>query len=161
MIRIWLWLSPNSLGLITASVWQSLSLWAEISSLLSCHFGSNCRARNSFWHVCSWNEPSLAARSSLLLLPALIPNPARLLARAGVEAVAPDTSLHGSREGCLHESSERAERVWCPGLLLACTLWGLSEKIRVLVHIFLKSWCVKVLPSPCTGIHSIWICFST
>lgn len=78
VIRIWLWLFPNSLGLITASVWQS-SLWAEISSLLSHHFGSDCRARNSFWHVRSWNEPSLAARGSLLLLPALIPNPARLL----------------------------------------------------------------------------------
>lgn len=80
-IRIWLWFFPSSWGLLTASVWQSSSPWTEISPLLSCHFGSGIRERNSFWHICSWNEVSLAAGGSLLCLPFLLPDLMRLLMR--------------------------------------------------------------------------------
>lgn len=68
-IRTWLWSSPSSWGLLTASVWQSSPPLTEISSLLPHYFGSDCRERNSFWQIHSWNELSLAAGGSLLRLP--------------------------------------------------------------------------------------------
>lgn len=113
---MWLWFFPSCWGLLTASVWQSLSLWTEISSLLSCHFGSGCRERNSFWHIHSWNELSLAAGGSLLRLPFLLPDLMRLLVRRWDRC----------HRACifLTQCSERAGCVWCPWVALGLHFVG-------------------------------------